>query len=91
MATTTLEPQTGSYRRSWVIDWLTTVDHKKIGILYIVNSFLFFFCLLTRSPSILGRATRENTFQIRLARRKKRHQRRVEVLHIQRLRHSCRF
>jgi len=43
MATTTLEPQTGSYRRSWVIDWLTTVDHKKIGILYIVNSFLFFF------------------------------------------------
>jgi hypothetical protein len=26
-----------------VLDWLTTVDHKKIGILYIVNSFLFFF------------------------------------------------
>ena len=26
-----------------MIDWLTTVDHKKIGILYIVNSFLFFF------------------------------------------------
>ena len=45
MATTTLEPQAGAaaYRRSWVIDWLTTVDHKKIGILYIVNSFLFFF------------------------------------------------
>jgi cytochrome c oxidase subunit I len=43
MATTTLEPRAGSYRRSWVIDWLTTVDHKKIGILYIVNSFLFFF------------------------------------------------
>ena len=43
MATTTLEPRSGTYRRSWVIDWLTTVDHKKIGILYIVNSFLFFF------------------------------------------------
>src|SRR4026208_2369624 len=59
MATTTLEPQAGApayprawgtarpaapaYRRSWVRDWLTTVDHKKIGILYIVNGFLFFF------------------------------------------------
>jgi cytochrome c oxidase subunit 1 len=43
MATTTLEPQIGALRRSWVLDWLTTVDHKKIGILYIVNSFLFFF------------------------------------------------
>jgi cytochrome c oxidase subunit I len=43
MATTTLEPRAGTASRSWVIDWLTTVDHKKIGILYIVNSFLFFF------------------------------------------------
>jgi cytochrome c oxidase subunit 1 len=43
MATTTLEPRAAGYRRSWVLDWLTTVDHKKIGILYIVNSFLFFF------------------------------------------------
>jgi cytochrome c oxidase subunit I len=43
MATTTLEPGAGTYRQSWVLDWLTTVDHKKIGILYIVNSFLFFF------------------------------------------------
>jgi cytochrome c oxidase subunit I len=43
MATTTLEPQIGALRRSWVLDWLTTVDHKKIGILYIVNSFIFFF------------------------------------------------
>src|SRR6187200_1728629 len=43
MATTTLEPQACAYRRSWVLDWLTTVDHKKIGILYIVNSFFFFF------------------------------------------------
>ncbi len=43
MATTTLEPRAEDYQRSWVIDWLTTVDHKKIGILYILNSFLFFF------------------------------------------------
>ncbi|HEX2140764.1 MAG TPA: cbb3-type cytochrome c oxidase subunit I, partial [Candidatus Limnocylindria bacterium] len=43
MATTTLDPRAGTAGRSWVIDWLTTVDHKKIGILYIVNSFLFFF------------------------------------------------
>ena len=43
MATTTLEPRATPYRRSWVLDWLTTVDHKKIGILYIVNSFIFFF------------------------------------------------
>jgi cytochrome c oxidase subunit 1 len=42
MATTTLAPGAIAYRRSWVIDWLTTVDHKKIGILYILNSFLFF-------------------------------------------------
>ena len=43
MATTTLEPRATVSRRSWVLDWLTTVDHKKIGILYILNSFLFFF------------------------------------------------
>src|SRR5215217_6006651 len=42
MATTTLTPQAEVYSRSWVLDWLTTVDHKKIGALYIINSFLFF-------------------------------------------------
>ncbi len=42
MATTTLNPRAETYQRSWVLDWLTTVDHKKIGIMYIVNSFLFF-------------------------------------------------
>jgi len=26
-----------------LVDWITTSDHKKIGILYIVTSFLFFF------------------------------------------------
>src|SRR5919106_1265461 len=43
MATTTLTPGASVLSRSWVLDWLTTVDHKKIGILYIVNSFIFFF------------------------------------------------
>jgi cytochrome c oxidase subunit 1 len=43
MATTTLDPRAEPYRRSWVLDWLTTVDHKKIGILYIAHSFLMFF------------------------------------------------
>src|SRR3990172_8858973 len=54
MATTALSPQSKSYHRSWVIEWLTTVDKKKIGILYILNSFFFFFAagilaLLVRS------------------------------------------
>jgi len=43
MATTTLTPQAAVYRRSWILEWLTTVDHKKIGIMYIANSFFFFF------------------------------------------------
>src|SRR6187455_169669 len=42
MATTTLAPTTTTYRTG-LYAWLTTTDHKKIGILYIANSFLFFF------------------------------------------------
>src|SRR5690242_4826807 len=42
MATTTLTPAASTYR-SGLYEWLTTTDHKKIGILYLVNSFLFFF------------------------------------------------
>ena len=42
MATTTLTPAAAAYR-SGLYEWLTTTDHKKIGILYIVNSFIFFF------------------------------------------------
>lgn len=30
------------YWNSGIIDWLTTVDHKKIGIMYFVASFAFF-------------------------------------------------
>src|SRR6478672_13488870 len=42
MATTTLTPA-ASRSRSALYEWLTTTDHKKIGILYVVNSFVFFF------------------------------------------------
>ena len=41
MATTTL-PQAQPYRRAAIYDWITTVDHKKIGIMYVVSSFMFF-------------------------------------------------
>jgi cytochrome c oxidase subunit I len=42
MATTALTPAAAAYR-SGLYEWLTTTDHKKIGILYVVNSFIFFF------------------------------------------------
>src|SRR3954447_7916939 len=42
MATTTLTPAATTYR-SGLYEWLPTTDHKKIGILCIVNSFIFFF------------------------------------------------
>jgi cytochrome c oxidase subunit 1 len=42
MATTALTPAATAYR-SGLYDWVTTTDHKKIGILYLVNSLIFFF------------------------------------------------
>jgi cytochrome c oxidase subunit 1 len=42
MATTALTPAAAAYR-SGLYDWVTTTDHKKIGILYLVNSLIFFF------------------------------------------------
>ena len=42
MATTTLTPAASAYR-SGLYAWLTTTDHKKIGIMYVINSFVFFF------------------------------------------------
>jgi len=42
MATTTLAPRAGVYQRSRVLEWLTTTDHKKIGVLYISTAFGFF-------------------------------------------------
>jgi cytochrome c oxidase subunit 1 len=42
MATTTLTPAASTYQAG-LYAWLTTTDHKKIGIMYLINSFLFFF------------------------------------------------
>src|SRR3977135_1223722 len=42
MATHALTPAASAYR-SGLYECITTTDHKKIGILYIVNSFIFFF------------------------------------------------
>jgi cytochrome c oxidase subunit 1 len=41
---TTTAPQTGAYvsRRSTVLEWITTTDHKKIGVMYVITSFAFF-------------------------------------------------
>lgn len=32
----------GQKKKNWLVDWLTTVDHKKIGILYLFSGFFFF-------------------------------------------------
>jgi cytochrome c oxidase subunit 1 len=42
MATTVLSPAIPGYRSS-LYEWITTTDHKKIGILYLINSMVFFF------------------------------------------------
>ncbi len=42
MGTATAHAGTHVSRRSTVIEWLTTTDHKKIGVMYIVTSFAFF-------------------------------------------------
>ena len=43
MGTTTVtHPGATVSRRSTVIEWLTTTDHKKIGVMYIVTAFTFF-------------------------------------------------
>ena len=41
MATTALTPAAAG-ARSGLYDWITTTDHKKIGILYLANSFVMF-------------------------------------------------
>ena len=33
MATTVLQPRAATYTRSWLYEWLTTTDHKKIGVM----------------------------------------------------------
>src|SRR5689334_7620903 len=53
MATHALSPAVPAYRGG-LYEWLTTTDHKKIGIMYVINSFLMFliggvFALLVRT------------------------------------------
>src|SRR5215218_11426265 len=43
MATHALNPAAVAAYRGGLYEWLTTTDHKKIGVLYVVNSFLMFF------------------------------------------------
>jgi cytochrome c oxidase subunit I len=48
-----VEAVSGSGRRGRVLDWVTTTDHKRIGILYLFSAFSFFiiggiFALLIR-------------------------------------------
>src|SRR3981081_898628 len=52
-------PQAGVRRRSGVMEWLTTVDHKKIGIMYLYTTFFFFLiggtmALLMRTQLAVG-------------------------------------
>jgi len=42
MATVTYPESAVGEQRNVIIDWLTTVDHKKIGIMYVVTNLLFF-------------------------------------------------
>ncbi len=42
MGTATAHAGTYRSRRSTVLEWLTTTDHKKIGVMYIVTAFSFF-------------------------------------------------
>jgi cytochrome c oxidase subunit I len=36
------QPYAPGYRRPLILDWLTTVDHKRLGILYFYTTFTFF-------------------------------------------------
>src|SRR3954468_994308 len=42
MATHALTPAAAPAYRGGLYEWLTTTDHKKIGIMYVINSFIFF-------------------------------------------------
>ncbi len=61
-ATTIEEIPSLSYRDWWAWEWLATVDHKKIGIMYTLTAFLFFLvggfeALLLRTQLIVPRNT----------------------------------
>jgi cytochrome c oxidase subunit 1 len=56
-------PRPTTYQRPVVLDWLTTVDHKKLGILYLYSTMFFFavggiLALLVRTQL----AVADNTF-----------------------------
>ncbi|MGH2994869.1 MAG: cytochrome ubiquinol oxidase subunit I, partial [Gaiellaceae bacterium] len=36
------EPVAPTWKEGRVLSWVTTVDHKRIGVLYLVTSFAFF-------------------------------------------------
>jgi cytochrome c oxidase subunit 1 len=42
MATTVITPRAAVYQRSRLYEWLTTTDHKKIGVLYVTTAYIFF-------------------------------------------------
>ena len=42
MATHALHPAAVPAYRGGLYEWLTTTDHKKIGIMYLVTTFFFF-------------------------------------------------
>ncbi len=63
MVESALKLERARYERSALVEWLTTVDHKKIGILYFWTSLAFFLiggllALLIRTQLIVP----ENTF-----------------------------
>ncbi|HEX7101708.1 MAG TPA: cytochrome c oxidase subunit I [Nitrolancea sp.] len=63
MAQVTTTQQGAQYRRSTIWEWITTVDHKKIGILYLFTSLFFFLiggilAMLIRTQLIVP----DNTF-----------------------------
>jgi cytochrome c oxidase subunit 1 len=64
MATSVLEhPGAGAHPKTGLWSWITTVDHKRIGILYGISAFIFF--LLGGLEALLIRwqlATPENNF-----------------------------
>ena len=56
-------PRPAYAERPWILDWLTTVDHKKLGILYLYTTLFFFavggiLALLVRTQL----AVADNTF-----------------------------
>ena len=60
---TVVVPRAVGYQRPAILDWLTTVDHKKLGILYLYTTMFFFavggiLALLVRTQL----AVADNTF-----------------------------